>query len=336
MRIQFGQEWKKALWTVLTVPAVATLLLPAGAQAQAGEEPGQVTYSKDIAPILQRSCQSCHRPGGVAPMALTSYDEVRPWATVIKLRTGLRDKAGAMPPWYIEKDIGIQHYKNDPSLTDAEIAAIANWADNGAPRGNPADEPAPLVFNDGVMWTNGEPDLIIRTQDITVEGGAPDWWGEIPSIPTGLTEDRYVASVEIREVNDVGEGEDGRATVGGRYIVHHMIWRTEVEATEPGGEATNSVSWPVHEVGRNPDVFDPEGGRLLKAGSSLVSESVHLHSNGRTTTGHLEIGFRFHPKGYEPKYRSYPFSLGNGMDIDIRGGQAGQELHAYAVLEQHT
>jgi mono/diheme cytochrome c family protein len=317
----------------------AVLLAPvalgvSGPESLAGQAAEQVTFSRDIAPILQRSCQACHRPGGVAPMSFMTYDEVRPWAQVIKLRTGIRDRAGAMPPWYIEKDIGIQHYKNDPSLSDEELAAITAWADSGAPEGNPADLPEARVFGDDHVWTIGEPDLIVRTEDIFVEGGAPDWWGEIESVPTGLSEDRYVAAVEIKEVNDVSSDGSGRETVGGRYIVHHMIWRTEVE--DENGEAGDPVGWPVHEVGRNPDVFDPEGGRLLKAGSSIVSESVHLHSNGRDTRGHLEIGFKFHPVGYEPKYEPVSVGLGNGMDIDIRGMEAEQELHAYAVLSEHT
>src|ERR1700685_3556758 len=94
---------------------------------------GDVTFSKDIAPILQRSCQNCHQPNSVAPMSLISYQQTRPWAKSIKERTLLRDKRGAMPPWYIEKTIGIQHYKNDPSLSDLDLAKIAKWADAGAP-----------------------------------------------------------------------------------------------------------------------------------------------------------------------------------------------------------
>jgi len=321
---------------VAATPALAqtpvSLAASTGAAASA-----PVTFSKDIAPILQRSCMGCHRPGGVAPMALTTYDEARPWARAIQYRTSLRDKMGAMPPWYMEKDIGIQHYKNDPSLSDAEIAAITAWVAAGAPEGDRADLPAPIEFTDEAVWSMGEPDLVVETEEIFVKGGAADWWGEIPSIPTGLTEDRYVKSVEIREVNDVGKNGNARETVGGRYIVHHMIWRTEaprVEGREP--QDGDVVSWPVHEVGRNPDIFDPEAGRLLKAGSSLVTESVHLHSNGIDTRGKLQIGFRFHPKGYQPKYRPVSIGLGNGVDIDIRGDQAGQELHAYAVLDQHT
>ncbi|MQA90370.1 MAG: hypothetical protein GEU90_09045 [Gemmatimonas sp.] len=335
MKLHARNGFRFGLGAVLLVPATI-FALPEDVGAQEGVA-SPVTFSQDIVPILQRSCQTCHRPAGVAPMSLMTYDEVRPWVQVIQQRTGIRDRAGAMPPWYIEKDIGIQHYKNDPSLSDEELAAIAAWADSGAPEGDPADLPEPLVFEDETVWTIGEPDLVLRSQDIVVEAGAPDWWGEIESIPTGLTEDRYVAAVEIKEVNDVDSDGSGRETVGGRYIVHHMIWRTEVtEVDDENGEETDRVGWPVHEVGRNPDMFDPEGGRLLKAGSSIVSESVHLHSNGRDTKGHLLVGFKFHPVGYEPKYKPLSLGLGNGLDIDIKGMEAGQELHAYTVLPEHT
>jgi hypothetical protein len=97
-----------------------------------------------------------------------------------------------------------------------------------------------------------------------------------------------------------------------------------------------SIPWPVHEVGRNADIFDEEAGRLLKAGSWIVSDSVHLHSNGVDTVGHLEVGFRFHDKDYKPKYQNAFIGLGNGVDISIQGSKKDQELHAYTVLEQHT
>ena len=114
-------------------------------------------------------------------MSLITYKEVRPWARAIKERTALRDQRGAMPPWYIEKNIGIQHYKNDPSLSDLELAKIAKWADTGAPEGNPADLPPPVPLIDGTKWTLGEPDLVVSTPEITVKAGAPDWWGELES-----------------------------------------------------------------------------------------------------------------------------------------------------------
>ena len=332
--------------TLLWLPLVIGLATPVAAQTP--DSPGDVTFTKDIAPILQRSCQNCHRPDGVAPMSLTTYEEVRPWARAIKQRTHIGPKAGVMPPWYIEKNIGIQSYKNDPSLSEQELAKIAKWADSGAPRGNPADMPKPLAFaEDGGVWRIGKPDLVVSTKEVLVKGDQPDWWGEIESVPIPLTEDRYVSAVEIREVNDVPNAGTGRATVGGRYVFHHMIWSTRVLSEVPeSAELTaelvfgnpNAITpWPVHEVGRNPDIFDELSGRLLKVGSSVTSDSVHLHSNGRDTKARLEIGFKFHPKGYTPTLRRSPSrSFGNGVDIDIKPMEAGQQLHAYTVLTEHT
>ena len=102
--------------------AVSALVFSPASVAQ------EVTFHKDIEPVLQRSCQNCHRPGGVAPMSLITYDQVAPFAGLIEYKTGLRDRAGAMPPWYAEKNVGIQHFKDDPSLSDKEIAAISTWA----------------------------------------------------------------------------------------------------------------------------------------------------------------------------------------------------------------
>src|SRR5262245_18479434 len=101
----------------LFVAAILGLGLPVVMRAQQAAS-AEVTFSKQLAPILQRSCQNCHRPDGVAPMALTTYDEVRPWARAIKQRTGIGPHAGVMPPWYVEKNIGIQQFHNDPSLSD--------------------------------------------------------------------------------------------------------------------------------------------------------------------------------------------------------------------------
>src|SRR5712692_6509236 len=135
--------FKVALGLALLGPAGAHLRAePAGVSSEA-------TFAKDIAPILQRSCQNCHRPDGVAPMSLVTYEDVRPWARSIKQRTGIGPKAGVMPPWYVEKNLGIQKFQNDPSLSDDEIAMIAKWADSGAPRGNPADLPPPRQWADG-------------------------------------------------------------------------------------------------------------------------------------------------------------------------------------------
>src|SRR6201995_917387 len=98
---------------------------------------GQVTFTKDVAPILQNRCQACHRPDTFAPMSLLTYEEARPWAKSIKQKVVARE----MPPWYIDKNVGIHNFKNDVSLTDKEIATLAKWADTGAAKGNPADMP---------------------------------------------------------------------------------------------------------------------------------------------------------------------------------------------------
>jgi hypothetical protein len=321
------------------LPIVATLALvalpahvPAAEQSAPDKTQPQVTFTRDIAPILQRSCQRCHRPDSIAPMSLITYEEVRPWARSIKYRTGRRDKPDVMPPWFIEKHVGIQQYKGDISLSDQEIAKIAAWVDSGAPRGNPADMPPPLTFAAAGEWEIGTPDLIVRSPTISMKATAPDWWGPIGETPTGLTEDRYVAAVEMREVNDL-ERRAGRQTIGGLYVFHHLIWSAVDDSPQ---QPTGSQGWPVHEVGRNADVFDPEAGRLLKAGSKLVFSSAHLHSTGQPTKAHIEYGFKFHPRGYEPKQRTRGLDTTATLDIDIRGMQANQRIEAYTTLAEHS
>ena len=310
----------------------AAVLAPALSAAQPAAAAQEVTFARDIAPILQRSCQQCHRPDSVAPMSLLTYEETRPWARAIKARTALRSKRGAMPPWFLEKDIGIQHYKNDPSLSEEEIEKIAAWADSGAPLGNSADLPPPLDFGDADAWTIGEPDLILESAEVAVPASAPDKWTSLGLVPTGLTEDRYVAAVEVREFNNVPKRQ-ASDTVGGRYVFHHMTYSSVV----PGdGELENSVRWPIHEVGRNADVFPPDAGRLLAAGSALDLGTAHLHANGRETRAHLKFAFKLHPKGYEPALRQSRRLVGNGVDIDIKPDQPEQQLHAYRVLDEHT
>src|SRR5438034_5463813 len=153
--------------SVLSVPGGVDFL---SAQAQVGR-PGGVTFTKNVAPILQRSCQTCHRPESIAPMSLMTYEDARPWARSIKGRVVARE----MPPWHIEKGVGIQKFKDDVSLSDAEIATIAAWVDGGAIRGNPADLPPPRKFEDVEQWRIGTPDLIVKVpQPWTVPPEGPD------------------------------------------------------------------------------------------------------------------------------------------------------------------
>jgi len=316
------------LLAVLVVASVSTI-----AQAPATFA-GEVTFTKDIAPILQRSCQNCHRPDSVGPMSLLTYEDARPWARAMKMRTSLRTLRGAMPPWFVEKNIGIQKFKKDPSLSDEEIAKVAKWADSGAPQGNPADMPPPLHFDSTDKWTIGEPDLVLQSAEVTVPAVGPDKWGFLGLVPTGLTEDRYVSALEVKEVNDIPKGAIN--TVGGRYGFHHMSYSSVVQGERDQSGAVDENAWPVHEVGRNADIFPPEAGRLLAANSALSLNNYHLHSNGRETKAHLEFAFKFFPKGYKPLYRRSSMRLGNGIDMDVKPNQANQQLHAYATLQEHT
>ena len=315
-----------ALPAALLTAAVATTIPGAAAAVQ----DGQVTFTKDIAPILQRSCQQCHRPGSIAPMSLLTYEEARPWARSMKYRTGLRTAPGAMPPWFVEKDIGIQAYKNDPSLNDEEIAAIAAWVDGGAARGDPADMPPALTFSAEDEWELGEPDLILTTPSVEIAAGAPDWWGPIGDVPVGLAEDRYVAAVEMREVNDL-QGRIGGQTVGGRFVFHHLCWGMVA------ADGATRTRYPCHEVGRNADIFDPDGGRLLSAGSQAELYSIHLHASSEDARAHVEIGFKLHPKGYVPTKAAGQMGLfGNSMGLDIRPLVDNQKFEAFTVLQEHT
>ena len=311
-------------WKLAATAIAAIALLGAPQPAAAGQAGGEeVTFSKDIAPILQRSCQSCHRPNSVAPMSLLTYEEVRPWARSIKQRTSLRNGMGVMPPWFIEKDVGIQSFKEDVSLSAAEIDMIGTWVDAGAPRGNPADMPPPLVFAAADEWNIGEPDLIVDSPSFTMPAEAPDYWGALPPVPTGATEDRYVAAVEFKEVSDV-EG-----SLGGKFIFHHALHAL----LGPDGGRVGIIGGPFS-VGRNGETFDAQAGRLLPAGSQLVFPSIHMHSTGEKTTANLRVAYRYHPRGYEPTREIGNLTFGNG-EIDLDPMTPGQKVEMYLTLRDN-
>ena len=128
-------------FSLSAVVAIA-LMSPGLAMAQYADH--NPTFAKDVAPILQRACQVCHRPNNMAPMSLMTYQEARPWARSIKQKVMARE----MPPWHIDKNVGIQAIKGDRSLSDEEIGTIVRWVDAGAPMGNPADMPEPVELSD--------------------------------------------------------------------------------------------------------------------------------------------------------------------------------------------
>ena len=349
--VRNSRPTRVVLRALLMLACGAVVASPLPAAGQVADNGQQVTFTKDIAPILQRSCQKCHRPEGGALMSLLTYEDVRPWARSIKYRTGLGSQPDVMPPWYIEKDIGIQDFKGDISLSAEEIAKIATWTDSGAPRGNPADMPPPLTFADASLWEIGEPDLIVSSPTVEVAATAPDWWGPIGETPTGLTEDRYVSAIEMKEVNN-REPSTGRQTVGSRFALHHLQWRT-VSPNQPTPEEMKRLqkedpdefdrialenvggSWPAHEVGRNADYFEPNAGPLLKAGAHVAFTAAHLHSTGSHTTTRLDIAFKFHPRGYKPTMTSSGMVAGT-IELDVRGNEANQKVEAFQTLRQHA
>ena len=298
---------RRPFW--LGLVAIGVLTTP-GLRAQ-GELPQHVTFTKDIAPILQRSCQQCHSPSGLAPMPFTTYEEVRPWARSMKQQTSLRN----MPPWFIEKDMGIQRFKDDISLSDEEIATIAAWVDNGAPRGDLADMPPTREFPPAGMWASGEPDLVLSSPVFTVRAVGADWHGTLDElvgrevkVPTGLTEDRWVKSVEMREVRPEEEatyGKSKRAKDPFYFTVHHSsvaaVREGEDAELPTGGREANLLSY-LYEVGQNAMVSPADVGVLVPADSYVVFPNNHIHSIGREVRAQMQVGITFYPKGYTPKY----------------------------------
>ncbi|MCY4660193.1 MAG: hypothetical protein OXF93_10340 [Acidobacteria bacterium] len=275
--------------------AAALLLAPGTAAAQ----PDDPTFTRDVAPILQRSCQTCHREGAIAPMSLLTYEETRPWARSIREKVETR----SMPPWYIDKNIGVQGFKYDRSLSDAEIETIVDWVDAGAPRGNPADMPPAAEFADRDIWHTGEPDWIVPIPEpFVVPAEGANWWGDLFS-ESGLTEDRWIKAVETKP------------SAEGFPVVHHAVTRLQESIDSDEGDFLNEYA-----QGKNGDVF-PEGtGRLVKAGS-IIRFNMHYASIGEERTDRTSVGLTFYPKGEEPEHELFSRGLGQNYDLDIPPGE---------------
>jgi len=290
----------------------------------AADAPQQVTFSKDVAPIFQEHCQSCHHVGTVAPMSLVKYEEARPWARAIKQRVSARE----MPPWFIDRNVGVQHFQNDESLTDEEIATIVKWVDTGAPQGNPADMPPARQFADDQAWQIGKPDVIITLpKDVLVKAHGADWWPDIIVDP-GLTEDRYVQALQIIPTK-------------GYNVIHHI--RTSIvesgAGTRHSGQLDGNVALEVGEqgvflneyaIGKGADIFADGSGRLIKAGTK-INFQFHLHSSGTETPTNVALGLKLYPKGYTPKHVITSLTVGVN-EIDIRPHEANVRSDAYMPL----
>jgi hypothetical protein len=246
-----------------------------------------VTFHKDIEPILQRHCQGCHRAGEAGPMALTTYAETRPWAKAIKNSVATRK----MPPWFATAG----HFRNDRRMSEADIQAIAAWADAGAPAGDPKDAPKPVQFSSG--WGLGQPDVVFEMPqafEIPAQGEI-DYQYVI--IPTGFTEDKWIQAVESRP--------------GNRALTHHVIafvrppqspW---LKGMKPGEiftmndvpkEARRGIitaEWlNGYAPGTPAEILADGQAKLVPAGSDLVLQ-LHYTATGKAGTDRSKVAMVF-------------------------------------------
>jgi len=301
-------------WRSVTVATIALGgLLTTAHVARAAEPTTTPTFTKDIAPIFQAKCEACHRPDSIAPMSLQTYAESRPFANSIKTRVAARQ----MPPWHLDKHIGIQEYKNDRSLTDAQVDTIVQWVNAGAPQGDPKDMPPAVKWPDEQGWNYAarfgqkEPDLIIKSTPWTQKAGAQDAWWK-PVVDTGITEPRWVRAIEVRP-----------STVKGRKITHHALaYLQQTEPRDPNMPATGGLfgagglfmEWAV---GKEGELMRPNSGKLMLPGSKITWD-IHYSNGGEDITDVVELGIYFYPKGQEPHYRQ---QLGlYGTDREMNGG----------------
>lgn len=290
--------------------AIGTLaLLPATTQAQVMDTP---TFTRDIAPIFQEKCEACHRPDSIAPMSLVTYEESRPWARSIRNRVASLQ----MPPWHIDRTVGIQEFSNDRSLSDEQIATILAWVDGGSPQGDPAGMPPLRQWPDESIWNFasqfGPPDLVITSPPFTMPARGQDAWYK-PVVPTGLTEARWVRAIEIRP-----------STVRGRRITHHALARLQQDdpdAPPPSPDDVGPGLFMEWAVGKQGEIMRPDSGKLMLPGSRIVFD-LHYSSAGEEITDSVELGVYLYPKGEEPKYRqvlaSFSGISGGNRNLDIK------------------
>jgi hypothetical protein len=253
------------------VLVVATTLIGSTASA------ATPTFSKDVAPILFKSCVECHRPSGMAPMSLMTFDDVRPWARAVRQKVVARE----MPPWGADPAVGT--FANDVSLAQAEIDTIVAWVDGGAPQGNAADLPKAPTFTDG--WSIGKPDLIFRMQEpfnVPADGTVPYLY---MTIPTHLKEDIWIRGVELKPTD--------------RRVVHHII----SDLVEGDGSAPDPKPKLTRETGRREiggglgglvpgrlyGLYEEGVARKIPAGANIVLQ-MHYTTIGQPVTDQTEIG----------------------------------------------
>ncbi|MDP2320951.1 MAG: cytochrome c [Acidobacteriota bacterium] len=269
------------------------------------------TFAKDVAPIFYSKCVECHRPTMFAPMSLITFDETRPWARSIKQRVAAR----TMPPWGADPAHGV--FKNDPRLSEKEIATIVAWVDAGAPKGRDADLPKAPTFAEG--WSIGKPDAVFTmTEDFKIPAtGVVDY--QYLRMPTHLTEDKWIQAIEIKPQ--------------ARAHVHHVIAFTQPTGsplTQGGALGPNNIG------GVTPNkpgvVFEPGVGRLLAANTDIVLQ-MHYTTNGEATTDRTQIGVVFAKE--PPRFQQRGGSVMQPRFV-IPAGAPAHEVRGSRVLAADT
>lgn len=300
------------------------LCVGSAAMAMAGAVPSDITFHKDVEPILQKHCQECHRPGEIAPFSLLSYKDARPWAKSIRENVLSRK----MPPWFSDPQYG--HFANDRSLSRQEIETLVAWVDGGAKEGDLKDAPPPRQFTEG--WNIPKPDLVISmSQPFHVPAK-----GEVPYqyvvLPTQFTEDKWVQMAEVRPSD--------------RSVVHHMVifirsprsnWLRDaapgVPFAPPGGNLRNiggggNELLTAYTPGKVADILAPGTGKLIRAGSDLVLQ-IHYTPNGKETDDQTKIGFIFAKE--KPAQRVIGLS-GQNLNFQIPPGDPNYRVDAKPVI----
>jgi hypothetical protein len=281
---------------------VATVVAGGGLSAQATTD-RQITFADDVATIIQENCQICHQPGGIGPMALTNYDEIRPWAQMIREKVA----ASEMPPYAYDRDIGIQDLKEDWRLSLDEIATVVAWADQGAVLGDPANLPPPVDLALPDEWRMaeqfGQPDLVIGIPEVTVPANGRDMsFG--PIMPTNLASDRCIKALQVKPAG-------GNA----RTVVHHA--NSTFQLLQPDGTYESAGRSTEYAMGKFGEVL-PEGVCRTIPANAWVQWDIHFFpggvggaSNGDAVSGNLvELGIWLHPEGYTAPYEQDLASYG--------------------------
>ncbi|MBI3264987.1 MAG: hypothetical protein HYZ58_17820, partial [Acidobacteria bacterium] len=258
------------------------------------------TFTKDVAPIFYKSCVRCHRPGQIAPMSLLSYQDARPWVRSIKDKVVNRE----MPPWGADRAHGVK-FRNDASLTRAEIATIVAWAGGGAPKGEDANLPAVPAFASDSRWTNGEPDYVFElpTDQIIPAEGEMDVYNVYTPIP--FKEDRFAEAIEIRPSNPrvvhhlgayVVDLPKGAQIDEKGHLIGEKAGRDEEGGREQAGFQLEGASKLISYVpGRGLERHVPGTGKRLAAGK-YIRWAVHYNTTGKPEIDRTKLGIWFNTK----------------------------------------